>query len=81
MEHSVSIHRVVNRHLTKVAEEKSLNLQIDEKFKAWKGKNPNTGNDVGYWTVKGWKQITKKQLAKDSNKAKLKDYALKVFNE
>ena len=81
MEYSVSTHRVVNRYLTKIAEEKSLNLQIDEKFKSWKGKNPNTGNDVGYWTVKGWKQITKKQLAKDSNKAKLKDYAQKVFNE
>ena len=81
MEYSVSTHRVVNRYLTKIAEEKSLNLQIDEKFKTWKGKNPNTGNDVGYWTVKGWKQITKKQLAKDSQKSKLKDYALKVFNE
>ena len=81
MKYSVSTHRVVNRYLTKVAKEKSLNLQIDEKYKSWKGKNPNTGNDVGYWTVKGWKQITKKQLAKDSNKAKLKDYALKVFNE
>ena len=73
MKNEVSIQRVVNRYLTKVAEEKSLNLQIDEKFKAWKGNNPTTGNEVGYWTVKGWKQLSKKQVAKDSNKAKLKD--------
>jgi hypothetical protein len=76
-----SVQRVVNRYLTKVAEEKSLNLQIDEKFKTWKGKNPNTKKEVGYWTVKGWKQLSKKQVSKDSDKAKLKEYALKAFKE
>jgi hypothetical protein len=81
MRHQVSIQRVVNRYITKVAKEKSLNSLIDEKFKTWKGKNPNTGNEVGYWTVKGWKQITKKQLSKDSKKSNLKEYALGVFKE
>lgn len=81
MKRRVSIQRVVNRYLTKVAKEKSVNELIDDKFKTWKGKNPNTGNEVGYWTVKGWKQITKKQVSKDSKKSKLKDYALEVFKE
>lgn len=81
MEHQVSVQRVVNRYLTKVAKEKSVNQLIDEKFKTWKGKNPNTGDEVGYWTVKGWKQITKKQISKDSKKSKLKEYASEVFKE
>ena len=81
MEHKVSVQRVVDRYLTKVAKEKSVNELIDDKFKTWKGKNPHNGNEVGYWTVKGWKQITKKQVSKDSKKLKLKEYALEAFKE
>lgn len=73
--------RVASRYLRKIAEEKSLNLQIDDAFKTWKGTNPITKNEVGYWTVKGWKQLSKKTVSKDSDKAELKEYALKAFKE
>lgn len=71
--------RVARLYLIKLAEEKSLNLQIDEKFKTWKGTNPLTKNEVGYWTVKGWKQLSKKQVSEDKDKAKLQEYAIEVF--
>ena len=73
--------RVASRYLRKIAEEKSLNLQIDDAFKTWKGTNPITKKEVGYWTVKGWKQLSKKTVSKDSDKARLKEYALKAFKE
>ena len=77
MKYPVSTHRVANRYLTKIAKEKSLNLKIDEKFKSWKGENPNTGKEVSYWTVKGWKYLSKKQLAKDSKKKRVERVCLK----
>jgi hypothetical protein len=61
----------------KIAEEKSLNLKIDEKFKTWKGKSPVTENEVGYWTVKGWLQIKKP----NKNQTGLKEYAEEVFEK
>jgi hypothetical protein len=74
-----TVKRITRRYI--MAQEKSLNLQIDDKFKTWKGKNPDTGKSVSYWTVKGWKQLSKKELAKNPNKAKLKQYAQKAFSE
>lgn len=73
------VKRIASRYI--MAQEKSLNLQIDDKFKTWKGKNPNTGKPVSYWTVKGWKQLSQKDLAKNPNKTKLKQYAQKAFSE
>lgn len=74
---SIIVKKIARRYISA----QSLNLQIDEKFKSWKGKNPNTGNQVSYWTVKGWKQLSQKDLAKDPSKAKLKQYAQKAFTE
>lgn len=71
--------RVASRYLRKISKEKSLNLKIDEAFKTWKGTNPITKNEVGYWTVKGWKQLSEGTVNKDKNKAKLQEYAIEVF--
>jgi hypothetical protein len=79
MQRQASIQRVVNRYLTKVAKEKSLNQKIDEAFRGWKGKNPVTKNDVSYWTVKGWRQLSDKAIKEDKDKDRLKEYAEEVF--
>lgn len=85
-----SVERVAARHIAKKKkiekskgpkDKTSLNVRIDQKFKAWKGKNPNTGKEVGYYTVKGWKMLSKKSLSKSPEKKKLKEYALKVFEK
>lgn len=81
MRRTASSIRVASRYLSKLAKEKSLNLQIDEKFKTWKGKSPSTGNEVSYWTVKGWKYLSEKEIAKNPEKEVLKDYATKLFRE
>jgi len=85
-----SIVRVAARHIAKKKkiekskgpkDKTSLNARIDHKFKTWKGKNPNTGKEVGYFTVKGWKMLSNKSLGKNPEKKKLKEYAVKVFEK
>jgi hypothetical protein len=71
--------RVAHRFI--LGAEPTMNQKIDMRFKSWRGKNPNNGNDVGYWTVKGWKQLGAEVVAKDPNKKLLKDFADRLFKK
>jgi len=62
----------------KIAE--SMNQKIDSKFRTWKKKNPVTNREIGYWTLKSWKDHSQEALS-DPLKKKQKEYAQSVFEK
>ena len=59
---------------------KSMNQKVDEAFKGWKRKNPFSDRQIGYWTLKSWRNHSKKSL-KDPIKKKQKEYARRMFQK
>lgn len=59
---------------------KSMNQKLDEAFKGWKGRSPSSNRDIGYWTLKSWRNHSKKSL-KDPIKRKQKEYARRMFQK
>jgi hypothetical protein len=57
---------------------KSMNQKVDEAFKGWKRKNPFSDRQIGYWTLKSWRNHSKKSL-NDPLKKKQKEYARRMF--
>ena len=59
---------------------KSMNQKVDQEFKKWKRKSPFSKRQIGYWTLKSWRNHSKKSL-KDPLKKKQKEYARRMFQK
>lgn len=71
---------MVDRVLRKYAK-KSLNRKVDDAFKTWKGKSSLSNQEIGYWTLKSWRNFSKKDVSEDPLKRKKKEYAKRVFKK
>lgn len=69
------IKRVVRKYARK-----TMNKKIDEAFKTWKGKNSFSKNQIGYWTLKAWRDLSPEDI-KDPNKKNKKEYAQRMFKK
>lgn len=69
------IKRVVRKYARK-----TMNKKIDEAFKTWKGKNSFSDKQIGYWTLKAWRDLSPEDI-KDPNKRNKKEYAQRMFKK